>query len=119
MQVVVKTPHIEIQANGEIPDNLMEILKENFGEAVQILDDELIDPFKTDWFKEISEKTTPGDTIKIYRENRNWTQTELGEKLGGLSKQNVSDLETGQKKVSLNMAKKLSKLFKRPVDYFV
>ena len=39
MQAVVKTPRIEINIKGEIPDRLMSALKEEYGEQIQLLED--------------------------------------------------------------------------------
>ena len=39
MQAVVKTPRIEINIKGEIPDRLMSVLEEEYGEQIQLLED--------------------------------------------------------------------------------
>lgn len=41
----------------------------------------MVDIFDTGWFKEIDAATTPGNTLRIYRENAELTQEELAKKL--------------------------------------
>ena len=72
----------------------------------------------SDWLKEIKEKITPGDTMKICRENAGLSQTELGNDLG-LSRHKISDYENGRRTIGIELAKKLSTLFKIPVDRFL
>ena len=64
-------------------------------------------------------KMSPGDAVRVYRENRKLTQAKLGEKLGGLSRQYVSDIERGSRSISKNLAKKLSALFDVPLERFL
>ena len=118
MQVHVKTRHIKIDIEGDIPSGLIVLLKEHYGKKVRFVndrDDELVDVFETDWYKRISAKTSAGDAMRIYREIHKMTQGELGEKLGGVSRQNISHMERGIRPISLRTAKKLAKIF----DVFV
>ena len=78
-----------------------------------------MDIFVTDWYREIQAKTTPGDTLKIYRENRGLTQAQLGAMLGGIPRQHVSNMERGIRPVSLKTARKLAKIFKVSPGKFV
>ncbi len=122
MQAVVKTPHIEIKIKGDIPKRIINALKEEYGKNVKILedkDDELVDVFETDWYKSIKAKTSPGDNMKIYREIHNMTQEKLGELLGGVHRQHISNMERGKRSISIKTAKKLSKLFKVSPDKFI
>jgi DNA-binding XRE family transcriptional regulator len=109
------------EIRGDIPQNTIKYLKKEFGSSFEILQDEneLIDIFKTDWFSKIHKNTRPGDSIKIYRQNHGLTQAELGEKLGHLTKQNISDMENGRRGISKNTAKKLSAIFDVPVERFL
>ena len=62
---------------------------------IEIIDDEAdeyIGFFETDEYREISATTTVGDVVRICRENRGWSQAKLGRALGGMSRQNVSDM---------------------------
>ena len=78
-----------------------------------------MDIFASDWYREIQAKTTPGDTLKIYRENRGLRQARLGEMLGGIPRQHVSNMERGIRPVSLKTARKLVKVFKVSLGKFV
>lgn len=122
MQAVVKTPHIDINIRGNIPKNLLKVLKEDYGKKLKLIEnpeDELVDVFETDWYKGMSKKRKPGDAMRTYRENSGMTQEELGKKLGGDARQIVSNMEKGSRAISLKTAKKLAKLFDVPVDRFV
>lgn len=118
MQVHVKTPHISIDMSGEIPDHILTAIRKEYGELVNIEDD-IVDPFESDWYKEVAEERTPGDALKLYRENAGMTQEELGTKLGSHSRQYVSDLENNRRSISKNMAKKLAELFDTSVERFI
>jgi DNA-binding XRE family transcriptional regulator len=122
MQAHVKTPHIKIDINEEIHPKVLTVLKEVYGKKVKLIkenDDELIDVFETEWYKKINSQMTPGKNMKIYRENKKITQEELGIKLGGISKQNISHMERGIRPISLKNAKLLAKIFNVPVDRFI
>ena len=112
MQAVVKTPRIELQIQGDIPPKLISVLKEEFG-------DELANVFATEWYRQIKSSMTPGDNLKIYRANRGWTQAQLGEKLGGLPRQHISNMERGSRPISKNMAKRLALIFAVPPSKFI
>ena len=78
-----------------------------------------MDIFATDWYREIQAQTTPGDNLKIYREKHGLTQAQLGEMLGGIPRQHVSNMERGIRPVSLKTARKLAKIFKVSPGKFV
>ena len=110
----VKTPHIEVNIKGIIPQKLISLLKEEYGEGVEVIeddDDKLVNVFETPWYRNIKEALTPGEIMRIYRENRTMTQTRLGERLGGIPRQHISNMENGKRPISLNTAKKMAKLF--------
>ena len=124
MLAVVKKHHTNqplFQVKGDIPFKVMEYLKEEFGQDIEVLqdDEEMVDVFESDWYKEISAATTPGEVLRIYRENAGLTQAELGKKLGKLSRQKISDLEQGKRNISKEMAKKLSKILQVPAARFL
>ena len=81
--------------------------------------EETVDIFATDWYREIQSKTTPGDNLKIYRENHGLTQARLGEMLGSIPRQHVSNMERGIRPVSMKTARKLAKIFKVSPGKFV
>ncbi len=122
MQAHVKTPHIKIDIEGEIHPKILTVLKEIYGKKVIFVKDDndgFVDIFKTEWYKKINSQMTPGKCMKIYRENFKMTQEELGIKLGGISKQNISHMERGIRPISKKNAKLLSKIFNIPVDRFI
>lgn len=121
MQVVVKTARIKINMEGDIPSDVLKVITKAFNNKVKIFNDdgeEVVIVTETDWFKEIKKNTTPGDVVKIYRGNRDWSQADLGKKIGK-SRQFIADLEKGRRKVSLNLAKQLAKLYDIPVERFL
>ena len=114
MQAVVKTPRIEVNIKGEIPSKLISLLEEEFGENLQIAeegDEEEVSIFGTDWFQEVKAQTTPADNLKIYRENHSLTQAKLGELLGGIPRQHISNMERGIRPISIKNARKLAEIF--------
>jgi DNA-binding XRE family transcriptional regulator len=122
MLAVVKTPRTNIRIKGKISNKLMEVLVSEYGKDVQLTrdpDDELVDVFQTDWYKNIKKTMTPGTYVKIYRENRKMTQTELGKILGGLPRQHVSNMENGVRPISKKIAMKLAKAFDVSVEKFI
>ena len=122
MQAVVKTPRIEVNIKGEISPKLISVLEEEFGKDLLLAeenDEDTMDIFSTDWYQEIKSKTTPGDNLKIYRENHGLTQAQLGERLGGIPRQHVSNMERGIRPVSIKTARKLAKIFKVSPGKFV
>lgn len=120
MQVHVKTPRTEIEMRGDIPEKIINLLKEVYGKKVILSDDnEYIDIKETEWYKKAKERITPGKTMAIYRKLHKMTQTELGEKLGGISKQNISHMERDIKSISKKVAKQLAELFKVSIEKFI
>jgi DNA-binding XRE family transcriptional regulator len=125
MLAVVKKPRTNtslFEVKGEIPDNVVEFLEKQFGQDVEIFsarDEELVNVFETDWYQEISVATTPGERLKIYRENLGLTQVELGQKIGQLSKQKISDMENSRCRIPEEIARKLSQFFEVPIDRFL
>jgi DNA-binding XRE family transcriptional regulator len=122
MLAVVKTPRTSIRIKGKISNKLIEVLVSEYGKDVQLTrdpDDELVDVFQTDWYKNTKKTMTPGMYMKIYRENRKMTQTELGKILGGLPRQHVSNMENGVRPISKKIAMKLAKAFDVSVEKFI
>ncbi len=124
MLAVVKKPRTDtslFKITGNIPDGVLEYLRREFGQNVEVIDDdeELLNIFEIDWYKDIRKATTPGDTLKIYRENFGLTQAELGRKLGKFTRQKISDMEHNKRSISKDVAKKLSRLFDVPIDRFL
>lgn len=121
MQALVKTPHTDIRIQGKIPSRIIEVLRKEYGSELKIYeeDDEYVDVTETDWYQDIKMKSTPGDAMRIYRKNRKLTQAQLGEKLGGVPRQIVSNMERGKRSISLATAKKLASIFNVPANRFL
>lgn len=51
MLVHVKTPHTEIDIKGDVSEKILEVLRSEYGEMLEVQNDTYIDPFETDWFK--------------------------------------------------------------------
>jgi DNA-binding XRE family transcriptional regulator len=119
MQVVVKTPHIRL--DGEVTDDLIDYLRKRFGEieVIENADDELVEVTKSDWYLSIKQTMSPGENMRVYRELHGMTQAELGAKLGAFTRQNVSNMETGQRPISKVAAKRLAELFDVSVEKFI
>jgi len=124
MLAVVKKPHTEnslFEIKGEIPKKLIQYLQDNFGNDVEIVDEdeEMVDFLSSNWFKVTTDSLTSGEVVKIYRENLNLTQEQLGKQLGKFTRQNISDIELGRRSISKEVAKKLSAFFSVNVERFI
>ena len=122
MQAVVKTPRIEILIRGEIPDKLMSVLNEEYGEQIRLSGadtDGLVDVFETDWYRSVKSGMAPGDNLRTYRENRGLTQARLGEMLGGVPRQHISNMEREVRSISLKTARKLAQIFQVSPEKFI
>ena len=110
MLVHVKTPLIELEVKGDIYQPLMDLLKKDFGENLEIIEDdeEFIDIADTDWYKKTV--VNPGDMVRIHRVNIGMTQAQLGNKIGNKSKQYVSDIEKGRRQINITLAKVLGEI---------
>ena len=121
MQALVKTPHTNIQIQGDIPSRFLDMLRNEYGNKLKIYEgeEEYIEITESDWYKEIKSETTPGDAMRLYRNNHQLTQTQLGEKLGNIPRQLISNMECGRRSISLATAKKLSAIFTVPASRFL
>ena len=110
------------EIKGEIPKNVIQYFQQKYGSSFEIIEEkenDLIDIFETDWFKQVNQSSTPGEGIRIYRQNRGFTQEELGRKLGNFTKQHISDMENMRRSISKDVAKRLSKIFNVPIERFL
>ena len=119
MQVVVKKPRIRIE--GEVTRELVDYLRRQFGEieVIENADEELVEVRQSNWYRQIRPTIQPGENVRIYREMHNLTQRELGDKLGNLTRQNVSNIENGQRPISKAIAKRLADVFDVSVEKFL
>ena len=122
MLVHVKTHRTKINIEGEVSPDLLSLLKKEYGKSLRIKkesDDEYIDIIDTDWYKNIKAGLTPGKNMKIYRINRGMTQDQLGQLLGGIPRQHISNMENGSRPISKKNAKELAKIFKVSIEKFI
>lgn len=121
MLVVVKKPLTEkpvFEIRGDVPNSVIEFLRERYVVDVET-SNKYVDISETDWYKEARASRKPGDAIRVYRDNFGYSQTKLGELLGGISRHRVSDMENNRRGISKSMAKSLSRIFKVPVSRFI
>ncbi len=119
MQVVVKKPHIRVE--GEVTGALVEYLRQQFGE-IEVIEDEderLVEVTESEWYRSIRSTITPGENMRVYRELHGMTQADLGQKLGKLTRQNISNMENGHRPISKAVAKRLAALFEVSVEKFI
>ena len=122
MLAVVKkhrTKKTLFEIKGKIPSEVIGYLKKKYGRDIEVVEEEFVNIFDTKWYKEITTSTTPGEVLKIYRENLGLSQTDLGKKLGKFTRQKISDMENGKRNISKEVAKKLSRLFNVPIERFI
>jgi antitoxin component HigA of HigAB toxin-antitoxin module len=119
MQALVKTPRTDIRIRGEIPARILDALRNEYGHDLKIYDDEeeYVEVRETEWYRNLT--VTPGEVMRVYRENHNLTQAQLGEKLGKTPRQIVSNMERGKRAISLTTAKKLAVIFNVPASRFL
>ena len=111
MQVAVKTPRIELEMKGDIPERVLLVLEEEYGVSLRPTADdgeEVVNAFETDWYKRTMASMTPGKALRIYRENAGLTQAALGERMGGIPRQHISNMENGKRPIGKENAKRLA-----------
>jgi len=106
---------------GEITPELIRYVQEKFGEieVIENEDEELVEVTKSDWYRKIRDKITPGENMRIYRKLYNFSQEELGRKLGHFTRQNISNMENGHRLISKTTAKRLAELLDVSVEKFL
>ncbi len=124
MLAVVKKCRTEetlFEVKGDIPHKVTDYLAKEFGPDFRMPenDEEFVNVFETDWYREISAATVPGDVLKIYRENMGLTQAELGRRLGELTYREISDMETDNCCITRQTGEKLSDFFEVPISRFL
>jgi DNA-binding XRE family transcriptional regulator len=119
MQVHVKTPRTKVLIEGVVSSRLLSALKEDFGDKLIIEDDEYELVKNMHWYKDTKDRMKANDYMHVYREIRCLTQDQLGKKLGGLSRQWISDIENGRRPIGKEVAKKLAEIFNTSVDKFL
>ena len=106
MQVVAKTPRIDVRVEGKGVKAFLAIIKKNIP-GVQIIDDEAQDIDDWEYYKEMKSRITPAKVLKIRRENAGLTQAELAERCG-IAASNIALMETGKRGIGIKSARKLA-----------
>ncbi|MBP3709977.1 MAG: helix-turn-helix transcriptional regulator [Treponema sp.] len=107
MQVVAKTPRIDVRVEGKGVKAFLDIVRKNIPN-VQIIDDESQNIDEWDYYKEMKARLTPAKVLKIRRENAGLTQAGLAKKCG-IAPTNIALMETGKRNIGIRSAKKLAK----------
>ena len=116
----LRTKKVSFRVKGDIPRRLMKFLREEYGKHLMIIEaEETVDITKTDWYQKKKDSSSPGKTVRVLRKRDRLTQAELGQMLGGLSVQKISDIELGRRGISKSVAMKLSAVFCSPVEKFL
>ncbi|WP_423789743.1 helix-turn-helix transcriptional regulator [Leptospira perolatii] len=115
----MKTPLTEVRVIGEIPEKLLDVLKEEFGKKVKIEKDNPVSFRKGEFFQKNKKLFTPGNHMKTYRSMAGFTQTELGKRIGGIPRSHISAMESGSRSIGKETAKKLAELFGVSVEMFL
>jgi len=68
-----------------------------------------VDFTESDWFKEIKTSMTPGENLKLLREERLLSKKELSDRCG-ISVSRIASYELGRVKISRSAAKKLAEI---------
>ena len=108
MLAVVKKPRIELSIQGENPEELINWISKKF--EVNILSSDKSDSIPiedTDFWKEMQSNRV-GNLLAGARLKSGMTQKKLAEKLG-VRQNMISDYETGKRRISQTMAKRLAK----------
>jgi len=117
-----RTNRRRFEIKGDIPSRVVSYLRSEFGRNFTVIDngeDSYIDITDTEWYRKQKKRMTPGRNLRIYRERDRLTQAELGKRLGGLSRQKISDMENDRRGISKDLAKKCANLFGTSVERFL
>ena len=69
MQVHMKKPNIDVEIFGSGAEYLKEAIKKYFKDAEFVeTEDDYVDVFTTDWYKEMKKKMTPAEVLKVRKE---------------------------------------------------
>lgn len=114
-----RMPHTELRVlvRGKKQTERIIALLRNQGIEAEIVkddDDERVDVFATGWYRETSAEMTPGDVLRIRRENAGLTQEELGKRIGS-NRQNISAMERGRRPIGEAVAERLATALNLPV----
>jgi DNA-binding XRE family transcriptional regulator len=107
MLVVEKARHIEVEIRGPGAESVLAILRRELP-SLETSDDDTYDPVEnSDWFAALAAEVTPGQSLRVYRDNAGWTQAQLSEKTG-IPVPHLSGMENDKRSIGKAAAKKLA-----------
>lgn len=112
MLVRARAPRIDVRISGRGARQVADLLRRTYRD-VRILpdDDEFVDILETDWYKSISATMTPGNALRIYRDNAGFTLAELSARTG-IAESHLSAMENNKRGIGKITAQKLGKALK-------
>jgi hypothetical protein len=118
----VRTQGITITIAGTIPSALLEVLREEYGRdlilRLPVIED-MIDIMHAPLYRRAHYDLSPGQCLKVYRQDRNLTQKELGRRLGGIARQNIGGMESGRRPIGRKMIQRLAEFFEVDAGRFL
>jgi DNA-binding XRE family transcriptional regulator len=118
----VRTNRVYIQIRGDIPGAVLQALRDEYGRSV-ILRCEGLEPWTNILDAPLYARKPltmyPGAYLRFFRRDNGLSQSELGSKLGGVSRQNISNMEYGRRPISRRMALRLAGVFEVSADKFI
>ena len=122
MWVRMKIRGISIDIRGDIPGSILEMLRFEYGPRLRVTSEgfeRMRDVLNAPIYKKVTLEMNPGAYLRFFRKDNYLTQAELGQKLGDIQRQIISNMENGRRPISKIMAIRLSKLFDVSVDKFI
>lgn len=126
MLAVEKTHRINVCIYGRGSERVASVLRRNIpglkilpgGAKMSAGGKKRSEVSKSRWYKNIAERMTGGDILRIRRENSEMTQAELSEKTG-IAIPNISLMEAGRRAIGVRTAKKLAAALECDVSDFI
>ena len=122
LQAIVKTRDIWIRIQGIIPEALLALLREEYGRRLILRSEwgeRLRNVLDAPLYELDPRETSPGVWLRFLRREQALSQAELGKMIGGASRQNVCDMESGRRQIGRLMALRLARLFEVSPDKFI
>ena len=114
-----KTTGVTLRFRPRTPSRIIKRIEQEYGDYLEKDDgQETVDPFSTEWYRDITGKTTPGDRLNTERFKASMTQIKLAE-LTGIPQHHISEMEHGKRPIGRETARKLAKVFKTDYRYFL
>ena len=112
MLVAEKKHHIETHIYGRGADYLIEIIRKTLPDIEVTYedsgsDDDYIDSEHSDWYYNMKSQMTSGINLRIRRENKGLSKTELSKKTG-IAVPNISLMESDKRCIGIRTARKLA-----------